>query len=84
MSGIAEAQQRRAGLADRGEEDRRQEHEADLKEHRQADQESRQEHRPIQPLLAQRADEHPRHDQRSTRLGKQLADDACRGRPPSR
>ena len=39
------------------EEHRREQHQADLEEDRQADQESRQQQRPVEPTLTERGDE---------------------------
>ena len=46
----------------------------DLEEHRQADQEPRQQQREIEPPLAEPRHERPRHDDRAARFREQLAD----------
>ena len=73
----AQAQQRRAGLRVQREQHRRQQHQADLEEHRQPDDEAGEHHRPVQPPLAQRIRPGPRHHDGAARLGQQLADDGA-------
>ena len=57
------------------EQHRREQHQADLKEHRQADEKAREQHRPVEASFPERRDEHARHDDGAAGLGEQLADD---------
>ena len=70
----AEAEQWRASLTLRGEQDRGQEHQAHLEEHRQADDESGQHQGPIETPFAKRVGQRSRHDHGAARLGEQLSD----------
>ena len=66
----AQMQQRQSGFTHNREQDRRQQHQADAEEHRNADDESYDHHGPMQPTFAQCADEHAGDDFRPARFGE--------------
>jgi len=70
-----ELQERCPGLARDGEEDRRQQYEADSEEDRQADDEGDEQHRPWQAPWAQRTDERVCHDLRAAGFGQEFTQD---------
>ena len=75
----SETQEGQPGLPGDREEDRREQDQADLEEHRQADEESRQQKRPVEPTLTERGDESSRDDDRAARFSEKLADDGAEG-----
>jgi hypothetical protein len=70
-----EPQQGNARLLHDREQHGGEQHQADLKEHRQPDHETRQHHCPVQPTLAQRTNQRGRDHCRPAGFGQQLADD---------